>query len=435
MKHLLDFLNQIPEFEQLAAALDSGRSPVALSGSSLVHRAYLAAGIRERTGRPVVVLCADEAEGEKLRADLGALSGEEVLLLPSREFTFHNAAVVSREWEHKRLRVLWALREGKAPFLVAPAEALLQRTIPPEQLEELSFTLREGEKYDLSVLAERLAAGGYTRCDQVEGVGQFALRGGILDVFSPAHPQPVRCEFFGDEVDSMGLFDPGSQRRTDRLTEGVILPAAEVLPQAAPGGLAGLAKALDQRLSAAVKKGESDQLLATLRQDRELLESGISFPAVDRYLELIYPKMASAVDYLPPEATVFISESPRFLERCKNYLWQVGEDVTALRESGILLPQLGRLCLTPEELTAVLENWPVAYLDAFTSSQYPQRPRALISVTAKQLPSFGVSLETAVSDLSHYISAGFAVVVLSGTEQRCLNLQALLREQKVRTAV
>ncbi|MBO5035313.1 MAG: DEAD/DEAH box helicase, partial [Oscillospiraceae bacterium] len=435
MKRLLDFLNQIPEFEQLAAALDSGRSPVALSGSSTVHRAYFAAGLRARMGTPVVLLCADEAEGEKLRADLRALTGEEAWLLPSREFTFHNAAVVSREWEHKRLRTLWALTKGEVPFLVVPAEALLQRTMPRELLEKSGKTLHPGEQYDLNELAELLTAGGYSRCDQVEGVGQFALRGGILDVFSPAHALPVRLEFFGDDVDSMGLFDPSTQRRTENLEEAIILPAAEVLPQAAPGGLPGLAKALDQRLSAAVKKGENDQLLVTLAQDKEKLENGLTFPAVDRYLGLIYPKMATALDYLPEDAVVLISESPRFLERCKNYLWQLGEDVTALSEGGVMLPELGRLCATPEELTGALENWPVGYLDAFTSSQYPQRPRALVTMSAKLLPSYGVSLETAVSDLSHYISAGFSTVVLVGTEQRCLNLQTLLREQKVRTAV
>ena len=77
---------------------------------------------------------------------------------------------------------------------------------------------------------------GYTRCDQVEGVGQFALRGGILDVFSPLMEQPVRCEFFDDEIDSMGAFDPGTQRRTENVTSALLLPAAEVLPELTPGG-------------------------------------------------------------------------------------------------------------------------------------------------------------------------------------------------------
>ncbi len=433
MKKLLDFLSQIPEFTHLTSALDAGRSPVAVSGLSLAHRAYFAAGLRRQTGRPVVLLCADEADCQRLAADLTALTGEAVLTLPAREFTFHNAAVVSREWEHKRLSALWALGgETPPPFTVAAAEAVVQRTMPPGLLNRVSRVLKMGERYDLNELAESLTAAGYSRCDQVEGVGQFALRGGILDFFSPAHPQPVRLEFFGDEVDSMGLFDPSTQRRTEQLEEARILPAAEVLPQFAPG----LAKALDQRLATAVKKGNCpDQLLVTLHQDKELIENGLTFPAMDRYLALIYPEMATALDYFPPDATVLISESPRFLERCKNYLWQMNEDVTALSESGLLLPELGRLCASPEEFSASLEAWAAAYLDSFTSSQYPLRPRELVAVTAKQLPSYGVSLETAVSDLSHYISAGFSVVVLAGTEQRCLNLQTLLREQKVRSAV
>ena len=353
MKLLLSALQGIPEFQQLLTALDSGRSPAAVSGLSPTHRAYFAAGLRQETGRPVVLLCADEAECERMAADLKALTGEEALTLPAREFTFHNAAVVSRQWEHKRLQVLWALTQGKVGFLTVPAEALVQRTMPPALLSQASKVLKMGEPYDLNELSELLAAAGYSRCDQVEGVGQFALRGGILDFFSPAHPQPVRLEFFGDEVDSMGLFDPATQRRTEQLHEARILPAAEVLPQFAQGGVMGLAQALDQRLAAVIKKGGApDQLLVTLNQDKEMLENGLSFPAIDRYLALIYPKMATAADYLPPDATVLISEAPRFMERCKNYLWQLNEDVTALGESGLLLPELGRLCLTPEELTA-----------------------------------------------------------------------------------
>jgi len=436
MKQLLTALSALPEFQTLLTSLDNGLSPAAVSGLSLTHRAYFAAALRQQTARPVALFCADESDCQRLSADLTALTGESVLTLPAREFTFHNAAVVSRSWEHRRLQTLWSMARGDFSFLVAPAEALLQRTLPPALLSQAGQALQMGRRYDLNALTEHLAAAGYTRCDQVEGVGQFALRGGILDFFSPAHPQPVRLEFWDDEIDSMGLFDPSTQRRTQQLKEALILPAAEVLPQFAPGGAAGLAQALDQRLAAAAKKGNApDQLLVTLHQDKELLENGLPFPAIDRYLALIYPKLATALDYLPPDATVLISESPRFQERCKNYLWQLNEDVTALSEEGYLLPELGQLCRTPEELTSFLSDWPVAYLDAFTSSQYPQRPRQLLSVTAKQLPSYGVSLETAVSDLSHYLSSGFSVVVLAGTEQRCLNLQSLLREQKVRTAV
>ena len=240
MKLLMDLLAGISEYEQLLGALDAGASPAAVAGLAPAQRAYFAAGLWRDTGRPVVLLCADDAEVERMAADLKALTGQPVLTLPAREFTFHNAAVVSRQWEHRRLEVLWALSRGQVPLLVASAEAVLQRTSPKALLAKASRVLKMGETYDLNDLAETLTAAGYSRCEQVEGVGQFALRGGILDFFSPAHPQPVRMELFGDEVDSMGLFDVSTQRRTVQLDEARILPAAEVLPQLAGGGLAGL---------------------------------------------------------------------------------------------------------------------------------------------------------------------------------------------------
>ena len=224
MKLLTAALNGIPEFQQLLSALEGGRSPVALSGAAAIHRCHIAAGIGLITGRPVVVICADETEGARLARDLAAFAGVPVPVLGPRDFTFHNAAALSRQWEHRRLALMRELAQGKLPLLVATVEGLLQRTIPLKTLERCCRELKIGGVYDLNELAEDLSAAGYVRCEQVEGVGQFALRGGILDFFSPAHPQPVRMELFGDEVDSMGLFDVSTQRRTVQLDEARILP-------------------------------------------------------------------------------------------------------------------------------------------------------------------------------------------------------------------
>ena len=106
MQLLIDALNRIPEFQQLLSALEGGRSPAALSGVAAVHRAHMAAGIGTMTGRPVVVVCADEGEGERLARDLAAFVGQEVPVLTPRSFTFHNAATVSRQWEHRRLALM-----------------------------------------------------------------------------------------------------------------------------------------------------------------------------------------------------------------------------------------------------------------------------------------------------------------------------------------
>ena len=436
MKLLTQILSGVPEFPRLLAALDSGGCPAAVSGLSAVHRAHFAAGIWQQTGRPVVLLCADETEADRLAEDLTAFTGQAVRRLSARDFTFHNAAVVSRQWEHRRLSALRALAAGESPLTVCTVESLLQRTLPRALLTQCAQMLRVGESHDLPELAERLSAAGYTRCEQVEGVGQFALRGGILDVFSPAFDRPVRAEFFGDEIDSMGLFDVSSQRRTVNLREAEILPASEVLPQFAPGGFPGLLEALDGLIARVEKsKPSHPALLATLNEDRERFQAGVAFPAVDRYLALIYPQMATAADYLPEDAVVLFCESPRVAERAKHYLWRLEEDVKTLLEGGQVSGELAVYARTMEELCRVLGDYPVCFLDAFASSSYPLRPRVMLDVMAKQLPSYGASLETAAGDLRHYQGAGFGAVVLAGGEQRCLNLQSLLREEKVRSAV
>lgn len=436
MKLLTQILSGVPEFPRLLAALDSGGCPAAVSGLSAVHRAHFAAGIWQQTGRPVVLLCADETEADRLAEDLTAFTGQAVRRLSARDFTFHNAAVVSRQWEHRRLSALRALAAGESPLTVCTVESLLQRTLPRTLLTQCAQMLRVGQSHDLPELAERLSAAGYTRCEQVEGVGQFALRGGILDVFSPAFDRPVRAEFFGDEIDSMGLFDVSSQRRTVNLREAEILPASEVLPQFAPGGFPGLLEALDGLIARVEKsKPSHPALLATLNEDRERFQAGVAFPAVDRYLALIYPQMATAADYLPEDAVVLFCESPRVAERAKHYLWRLEEDVKTLLEGGQVSGELAVYARTMEELCRVLGDYPVCFLDAFASSSYPLRPRVMLDVMAKQLPSYGASLETAAGDLRHYQGAGFGAVVLAGGEQRCLNLQSLLREEKVRSAV
>ena len=459
MKPLLSALNDIPEYRSLLAAIDNGACPAAFSGLSAVHRAHFAAGIRQELGRPVVVVCADEGEAERMARDLAALSGEEVRTLSAREFTFHNAAVVSRQYEHRRLSTLRALAAGECPLLVCTVESILQRTIPKTLLTQAAQVVRMGERYDLGELAGTLAAAGYTRCEQVEGVGQFALlrrlvenryerndvafernrfrvRGDTVEIY-PAYykDHAIRVEFFGDEIDAMGLFDPDTQRRIENLGAAEILPAAEVLPQFTPGGYGGLLEGLDRLISQAKRRKGSETLVQTLEEDRERLSASTAFPAMDRYIALIYPVMATAADYFPEDAVVVLSESPRVAERGKSYLWQLGEDAKALMERGELAGELADFARTFEELTEVLADWPVCYLDAFTSSRYPQRPRTLLNLLTKQLPSYGASLETAVSDLAHYVSDGFRTVVLVSSEQRALNLQALLREQKMTTAV
>ena len=433
MELLTAAAGRLPEFEQLCAAMEAGACPVALSGAAAVHRAHLAAAVALKTGRSVVVVCADDAECQRMARDLSSLTQRPVPVLPPRPFTFHRSAAVSHQWDQQRLALMDAMGKGEIPVLVAGIEALLQRTLSPGTLEACCARIEMGAQLDLNELTERLTRAGYSRCHQVEGVGQFALRGGILDVFAPGWEQPVRVEFFGDEVDAMGYFDPASQRRTGNVERVTVLPAAEILPHTAPGGLAGLDKQLQKQAAKATRDGLKE-LAANLERDREALKEG-RLAAVDRYLPLICPGEDTAVGCFPPDACVIFCETARVHERSRTYEWQMEEDVRTLLDRQELCGACAELTVGFSGLCRQLEDFACVYLDSFTASNYPVPPKTLLSLMAKQLPSYGVSLEAAAQDLEHYRAMGYSSLVLCSGEQRCLDLQAFLREHKIPSAV
>ena len=428
MERLLQYLKKIPEVAELAARVEHGGCPVAVSGLAPVHRAQIAAAVARTVERPLVFLCGDERDAQRLAGDLNALTGRTAALLTAREWQL-TVASASRGWEQQRIAALYALSKGREAIIVATADGLLQRSIPPKVLRDASLTLKLGGRAEIQELAQRLTAAGYSRAEQVEGTGQFALRGGILDVFSPGMEQPVRCEFFDDEIDSMGVFDPGTQRRIKNIKSALVLPAVEVLPAYAEGGSAGLAEKLSRLADKQEKKKGGEALAETLRTDAERLSNGAALPAADRYLAAVYPGAEAGVSYLPSDAVVFFSESGRVEERVKATLWQWKQDAEALMKAGTLAGDYARLHLSAEELWSVLLDFPVVLMDALPTSRYPMNPRGLLSISAKQLSSYGGSLETAVTDLEHYRQTGSAVVALCGSEARANNLRRLLEER------
>jgi len=427
VENLLRELLALPQLRELAEAVENGECPAQMTGLSPVHRAQLAAVLRKATSRPLLVLCADERECSRQAADLRLLTGEDVTVLPRRDWHLRSTAVASRDWEHRRLQALRAMADGAA-VVVAAADALIQRCIPPAVLQENVLTLAMDGRYDVAELTARLIAAGYTRADQVEGPGQFALRGGILDVFSPGMAQPVRCEFFDDEVDSLGWFDVATQRRTANCKEALILPAGEVLPHA--GDAAATADRLEK--AASRLRGESaDRVKATLRSDAEQLRQGLTPPGPDRYMAAVYPDMTTALDYLSPDTLICISDSARVGESLRAFFWQLKEDVTAAMDSGQLCGVFADLALGEAELQQRLRDFAVCQLESLPTSRCLLPPKSLWQVSAKQLSSYGGSLDTAATDMVHYLTAGYRCIVLCGGEVRARNLRRLLSERKI----
>ena len=433
MNILLEALRPMPEYRGLLEMIDA-RQAAAISGVSQICRSHVIAALTRESGRPALIVCQDDQAAARIQAELAAFLGETVPVLPSRELTFYDAAGVSREWEQTRLRLLYGLATGSVRLLIASVGALCLRTMPKEVLFGSLITLRPGAEYNLDTLTEKLTCAGYSRTSLVEGPGQYALRGGILDVFSPAFDKPVRAEFFGDELDAMGFFDPITQRRTENIDEAVLLPVAETIAQLHPDGIAGLCRDLEALIARQKRrKAPNTALISTLQADVDTLQSGVSFAAADRYLALIYPEKVTAADYVSSDAAVFFCDHGNLLRAAKSRTDDLGLTLDSFLESGKLAGELCDFTCTFEELAERFTASGAVYFDAFLSARFPESlpPKRIFSITAKQLPGYGGSLETVVQDLKHYAANGFGCMVLCGGRRRGEILKGMLQEQGV----
>ena len=433
MNHLLNLLNTMPEYRTLVDTLGKGQS-AAITGIGQINRSHIIAGLRLDVPRPLVLVCQDDMAAKRLQEELKCFSDETAPFLPSRELTLYDTAVVSRAWEQKRLRQLYDLSTGQTPVQILTWDSLSQRTMPKTTLLSSAFTLETGKEYEMESLLQQLTSAGYSRCGMVEGPGQFAVRGGILDVFSPAADQPFRAEFFGDELDTMGYFDPGTQRRTENVDQVLILPVGETQPRLHPNGIQGLCKDIATLLARQRRrKVINEPLIKTLEKDLEKYENSIQNPASDRYMAFIYPEFATAMEYIPKNAVIVVCDQGSLRRRAHTRTEEVGMQLDSLLQGGILAGELCDYVCQWEDFCAALAGRTVVYLDAFGGSSYPEenRPKQLLPMTAKQLPGYGGSMDTAASDLAHYQKMEFATLVLCGTRRRAELLQELLREKNL----
>ena len=428
MEQLLSLLKTMPEYTGLLSALENNES-AAVTGIGQINRSHILAGLVREANRPVVVLCQDDMAARRLQEELKAFLGDTAPILPGRELTLYDAAVVSRAWEQKRLRQLYDLSQGRTQLQIMTWEALSLRTMPPEVMASAAFTLEVGQEYPMDDLTARLTAAGYSRCGMVEGPGQFALRGGILDVFSPAADQPIRAEFFGDELDTMGYFDPQTQRRNENIESVTVLPVAETQPGLHPKGIDGLCKDIASLISRQKRrKAPNEALITTLTRDLEKYENGLHNPASDRYLALIYPEMATAADYIPKDAIVALCDQANLHRTARSRCDEMGMQLDSMLQAGLVVGELCDYVCQWEDFCAGLRGRTALYFDTFGGASYPEEcpPRQLFPMTAKQLPGYGGNLDTAASDLAHYQKQEFGALVLCGTRRRAELLQEML---------
>ena len=421
------------EAAALPALRESGGLPALVSGLSAVHRANLAAALTDRITGPFFIVCPDDTAAENFANDLFSMTGEPVSVLGMREFTFYPLEAASRQTEQNRLASLYRLATGENRLTVASVPALLQRTIPAETLRRAAFVIRDGGAYPPEDIEDALIRCGYSRTEQVEGPGQYSRRGGILDFFSPAARQPVRIEFWGDEIDTMSYFDIQTQRREEKADVCLILPAAEALPSLAAGGTEVLCREIETFADRYARRRNSENsaaLAATMRADAEKLRNGILMSDADRYLPILYPK-ATAADYIPEDAVVFLDQPNRCMERARDYTKRLTEELRELGRRGLTAVSEDSFFLPPDEFLKRLQDFPVYMADAFTVGRNPVQPRTLLSISAKQLPSYAGNAKTAAEDAGQLLKTGYALAIFAGDERRAGVLESFLNSSGI----
>lgn len=422
-KFINKMLAATAEYGEISEAVKQARFPVAVSGLSHIHRVIVASALAAEHGLKPLIITPGEAETERVSEDLSAL-GIGCVIFPSRDYSLRSGVSRSHDYEHQRLGTLSRLSEGDFDIVIASADAAIGRTIPPETLERRCFTLSVGDELEQNELIARLSAGGYVRSEQVDGAGQFSVRGSIVDLFTPNLVLPCRIDFFGDEVDSISLFEADTQRRTESLTSIRITPAAEVSPDSLED--------FALRLRTLAEASEADEpRQKRISDDIARFEKGGS-ASLDAYLDIIYPKSVTVFDYLKSNSPVFIFDTNAVTERIDSVSELHFEEIKALLAEGILPPCFGSVYIDKPTFYSKLKDLGAVFCDTFPKSNFELTPRSVFNLNFKQSSGFTGSVDALAEDISG--AKMKLAVILAGGERAASNLCEELCERGIKAS-
>lgn len=415
-------------FASLLRASEKNMLPAGVTGLSYLNKVHLIHSLCEESKARAIIITGDEGEAVKIKEDLNTLfASEDTLLYPARDFSLSSTAGQSREYEHLRLGVLGRMLEGDYKAVVCSIEAAMQFTIPPDVLLSRSFVIEQGMDISIEKARKILVNAGYSPCEMVEGSGQFAVRGGILDFYPPDAPNPIRAEFWGDSIDTMGYFEIVSQRRTENVDKIKITPSVEVLT----GDGLKLAEKIEKL--AASLRGKAVKARQALNRDAEMLRSGLKPASTDKYIPLIYENPSTVLNYAD-DALLFVSDTAKVKERGNAAQTLLLEDIKDFLESGELCRGLDRFALTWAEMKDEYEQRGAIYLDTFARGSFDTPIKTLINMDGRTLAPWGGDYSLLKEDIVPALQSGWCVAVMAGTEKAAQALCEMLSEDGIPAA-
>ena len=413
MKELLNAVANDPGYRQLHAALENGDGTVAVFGLPEAHRAAVNAALAE--DRTVVWVVPTPAEAMRLYELQRAYCPDAGLFLP-RELPLVHLEAVSAERRSERLSVLSRLALSVPSLIVTCPEALMERLVPHETFLSQIVRVSVGDTVDPRVLAAQLANAGYERTAEIEGPGQFASRGDILDVYPPQAAYPYRIEFYGDDVDQMRVFDPLTQRSVEQVSAAVLPPAFES-PQTAES----MARALRLLKNAQGFDAQRD----SWKEGRPCIGADVLIP-------LLYPVTETLQDYLPDGSVILLNDPERIADEARAAELVFSETVAATLERGEGHPSQGKLLCPADAIVRRLDTRRTAAYYALFRPYANYRHHARVSFTAEPAPVYLNDSAQFLTELEKLLGAREAVLLYVGEAQE--RMRDVLRDSDLSVA-
>lgn len=431
-------LLELQEYDNLVQALKSGKGPLQVTGTLDSQKVHLMYELGEASAFAwKLVVTYDDTRAKEIYDDFRSFTSQ-VWLYPAKDLLFYSADIHGNLMTRQRIAVLRRLMEDREGVVVTTMDGLMDHLLPLKYLREQSITVESGQVIDLDSWKERLVAMGYERMAQVDGMGQFSIRGGIVDIFPLTEEVPVRIELWDDEVDSIRTFDLESQRSVEQLESITVYPAAEVVlsgDQLAAGirRLEKEEKTYEKALREQHKPEEAHRIHTIIEELRNGLDEGWRIGGLDAYIRYFCPDTVSFLEYFPQgESVIYLDEPARLKEKGETVEMEFRESMVHRLEKGYLLPGQTGLLHPAAEVLARMQK-PFAVMLTGLDQKLPgMKVNQKFSIDVKNVNSYQNSFEILIKDLTRWKKEGYRVILLSPSRTRASRLASDLREYDLR---
>ena len=437
-KMLIEPLRQIEGFNEFLYKLQSTRKGKVV-GTVDACKAHFIYGLSGDGKKAPVIITQDEISAKKLYEDLQYLYEEEkVYLYPARDILFYNADVHSMDITAERMKIIEALLMKKEVILIIPAEALLNPLSPKETWLSYQKVLEEGQVVDLKGLGKYLLEIGYERTSKVEGIGQYAIRGGIIDIYPPNAIMPYRIELWDDEIDSIRTFNPSTQRSVEKVKQILIIPNQEIifpisiLENAVPAMREDLKKLVAQ-LKEDGKKESAKSIEAQVQNHIEQIEEGITIEGLETYIPYTNLQTVSILDYLSKDVIIYVDEPTKVRDKCDRLYEEYRSSMMDRLHYGHLLPKQIDFVFDYEAAVYAIQKRAVITLNNFINTNNDFETDNTLSVAVYENNTFYNSLDLLEKDIKEWKQEGKKIIVLAGIKAKAMRLMEELETRGILT--